>query len=77
MNWRDRISIDPAICHGEAVIKGTRIQVSVILDNLAAGTDEATLLRNYPTLRSDDIHAALADAADLAHERTLPLPKTA
>lgn len=37
MNWRDYITIDPAICHGKAGIKGTRIMVSVILDNLAAG----------------------------------------
>jgi uncharacterized protein (DUF433 family) len=77
VDWRDRITIDPAVCHGEAVIRGTRIQVSVVLDNLAAGTDQATLLGNYPALRSEDIHAALAYAADLAHERTLPLPKTA
>ena len=37
MHWKDRISIDPNICHGKACIKGTRIMVSVILDNLAAG----------------------------------------
>lgn len=37
MNWRDRIISDPAVCHGKACIRGTRIQVSVVLDNLAAG----------------------------------------
>jgi len=36
MNWRERISVDPMICHGKACIKGTRIMVSIILDNLAA-----------------------------------------
>jgi uncharacterized protein (DUF433 family) len=37
MDWRGRISIDPNICHGKACIKGTRVMVSVILDNLAEG----------------------------------------
>jgi uncharacterized protein (DUF433 family) len=37
MNWREYIITDPTICHGKACIKGTRIMVSVILDNLAAG----------------------------------------
>jgi hypothetical protein len=37
MDWRDRISTDPGICHGQACIKGTRIPVSIVLDNLAAG----------------------------------------
>ncbi|OPX21204.1 MAG: hypothetical protein B1H03_07495 [Planctomycetales bacterium 4484_113] len=35
MNWRERIMVDPEICHGQACIKGTRIPVSVIMDNLA------------------------------------------
>jgi len=37
MDWRDRITIDPAVCHGKACIKGTRVMVSVVLDNLGAG----------------------------------------
>jgi uncharacterized protein (DUF433 family) len=37
MSWRDRISVDPSVCHGRVCIKGTRVRVSVILDNLAAG----------------------------------------
>ena len=37
MGWRERISSDPAVCHGLACIKGTRIPVAVVLDNLAAG----------------------------------------
>jgi uncharacterized protein (DUF433 family) len=37
MNWPDYIAIDPIVCHGKACIKGTRIMVSVVLDNLAAG----------------------------------------
>lgn len=37
MNWRDKIIVDPSICRGKACIKGTRIMVSIILDNLAEG----------------------------------------
>ena len=37
MNWRERISVDPEVCHGKACIRGTRVMVSVVLDNLAAG----------------------------------------
>jgi predicted nuclease of predicted toxin-antitoxin system len=37
MEWRERISIGPAVCHGQACVQGTRIAVAVVLDNLAAG----------------------------------------
>lgn len=67
MNWRDRISVDPNICHGKVCIKGTRIMVTVILDNLAGGVSEDEILRNYPTLHPEDIQAALGYAAELAH----------
>jgi uncharacterized protein (DUF433 family) len=75
--WRDRINVDPTICHGRACIKGTRIMVSVILDNLAAGETVATLLDSYPTLRAEDIQAALSYAAELARERIVTLPEAA
>ena len=54
----DRISIDPRICHGKPCIRGTRIFVSIILDNLAAGVAEAELLAAYPALTAQDIRAA-------------------
>ena len=69
MLWRERISVDPHICHGKACIKGTRIMVSVVLDNLAAGESVEAILKSYPTLRLDDIHAALGYAAELTRER--------
>ena len=59
-SWQDRISVDPNVCHGKACIAGTRIMVSVIIDNLAAGVPEEAILHAYPTLQSDDIRAALA-----------------
>lgn len=76
-NWRDRISVDPAICHGKACIKGTRIMISVILDNLASGETIATILRGYPSLQAEDIQAALSYAAELSRERIVALPEVA
>ncbi|MBM4167188.1 MAG: DUF433 domain-containing protein [Ignavibacteria bacterium] len=67
----DRISINPNICHGKACIKGTRIMVSVILDNLAEGVSEEEILKGYPSLTKEDIRAAIGYASDLAHERIL------
>lgn len=76
MNWRERISVDPAVCHGQACIKGTRIMVSVVLDNIAAGVPTDELLKSYPTLAAEDVQAALEYAAELARERTVYLPGT-
>ncbi len=69
MDWRERISVDPLVCHGKACITGTRIMVSVILDNLAAGVSPEEILESYPSLNSEDIQAAIAYAAELARER--------
>jgi uncharacterized protein (DUF433 family) len=74
MDWRERITVDPAICHGQACIKGTRIMASLVLDNLAAGATTDEVLRSYPTLSAADIQAAIAYAAELARERFVRLP---
>ncbi len=74
MDWRERITVDPAICHGQACIKGTRIMVSLVLDNLAAGVAVDDVLRSYPSLTAVDIQAAIAYAAELARERFVRLP---
>ena len=68
-----RIEINPAVCHGKACIKGKRIMVSVILDSLAEGLSDDNILKSYPTLTKEDIHAALEYAAILAREEILPL----
>ena len=73
-NWQDRISVDPRVCHGKACIRGTRVMVSVILDNIAAGVDRSEILSSYPSLTSPDIDAALGYAAELARESTADLP---
>lgn len=77
MNWRDRISVDPSVCHGKTCIRGTRVMVSVILDNLAAGLEKGEILKSYPTLQAEDLQAALDYAAELARERTIYLPPDA
>jgi len=74
MRWQDHITTDPGIMHGAVCFRGTRIPVSVVLDNLAGGTDPAELARNYPSLPSEAIPAALAYAADLARDRVVPIP---
>ena len=74
MNWADYIAVDPAICHGKACIKGTRVMVSVILDNLAAGASVADIFRDYPSVTEEAIRAAIAYAAELSHERVLAIP---
>ena len=61
MNWRERISVDPLVCHGKAYIKGTRIMASVVLDNLAEGVNETEILKSYPSLKPEDIKAAIVE----------------
>jgi len=73
-DWKERISIDPKVCHGRPCIKGTRIWVSLIVDNLAEGMSEQELLEAYPQLTIQDIRAALAYAAEMTRERIIPIP---
>jgi len=74
MSWQDYIVVDPKICHGKACIKGTRIMVSIILDNLAAGLSPDEILRSYPSLSRDAIQAAITYAAELTRERVIAMP---
>jgi uncharacterized protein (DUF433 family) len=71
IDWRQYLVSDAKICHGQLCAKGTRVFVTVILDSLAAKTPREEILRSYPTLRPEHIDAALAYAAELAHEETL------
>ncbi|MDZ7344990.1 MAG: DUF433 domain-containing protein [candidate division KSB1 bacterium] len=64
----DRINIDPKICGGKPCIRGTRIDIAVILDGLAEGLTAEQLIDHYPQLTVDDIRAALAYAAELSRE---------
>jgi uncharacterized protein (DUF433 family) len=68
MNILERIELDPRVCNGRPVIKGTRIPVSVILEQIAEGESWETILAGYPELTREDIHAALHYArASLDH----------
>lgn len=77
MELRERIATDPAVCHGAATIRGTRVPVAVVLDNLAAGLTAEDIVNEYPSLDADDVRAALAYAADVTRERLLPLRESA
>ena len=70
-NWKEYISADPEICHGKTCVKGTRIMVSVILDNLADEMTPEEIVREYPPLTVEGVKAAIAYAAVLTHEEAL------
>lgn len=70
-NWQDQIDINPKVCHGKPCIKGTRIMVSVILDNLAEGLTLEEIVEEYPPLTLENVRAAIAYAATLAREEEL------
>ena len=74
MDWKDLIVVDPNVCHGRACFRGTRVFVSVVLDNLAAGESIESILASYPVLSVESVRAAMAHAADLAAERVIALP---
>lgn len=76
MNWRDHIIVNPSVCHGAPCFTGTRVMVSIVLDNLAAGQAPEAILAEYPSLPPEAIPSAIAFAADLARERVVDLPRS-
>jgi uncharacterized protein (DUF433 family) len=72
MTWRDHIVVDPAVCHGKPCIKGTRVMVSVVLDNIASGETADQIATAYH-LAKEDVQAALQYAAELTRERIVYL----
>lgn len=69
MDWRERIAVDPLVCHGKPCVRGTRVMVSVVLDSLAAGETPDAILASYPSLAAEDVRAVVAYAAELARDR--------
>lgn len=69
----DRISIDPAVCHSQACIRGTRIPVHQIVRMVANGDTVQRILEDYPSLTREDIQAALEYAATRAEEHVGPI----
>ncbi len=70
----NRIRIDPNVCFGKPTIRGTRLWVSLILDQLASGVTADELIAEYPQLTQEDIRAAMAYGAEAARERIIPVP---
>ncbi len=70
-DWQQRIVSRPDVCHGKPCVAGTRIMVSVILDNLAEGLAATEIAAEYPPLTVEDVRAAIAYAAALAREEEL------
>jgi uncharacterized protein (DUF433 family) len=72
----DRIVIDPQICHGKPVIRGTRTPVAIVVGSLAGGMSFEEVEREY-SISADDIRAALAFATELVdQEQHHPLPSS-
>jgi uncharacterized protein (DUF433 family) len=60
MGWEERITVDPAVRSGKPCIKGTRIAVYDVLEDLAGGMTEDQILGDFPDLKREDIRASLA-----------------
>jgi uncharacterized protein (DUF433 family) len=74
MDTQDRIVIDPNICHGKPVIRGTRVPVTVVVGSLAGGMTFEEVQREYD-LAPEDIRAALKFVGELAEQESFhPLP---
>lgn len=69
--WQEFFESKPNVCGGELCAAGTRIPITVILDSLAEGATKEAILHSYPSLKPAHIEAALAYAAELAHEERL------
>lgn len=72
--YNNRIVRDPQICGGEPVFRGTRVTLRTILASLAAGDSTESILSDFPSLKPEDIQAAIAFAAASAEE-DLPVPE--
>ena len=68
----ERIELNPLVCHGKPVIKGTRVMVSTILGALAAGDTMTMILEDYPNIEREDIMAALSFASELSQFEDVP-----
>ena len=75
MNHENRIVRDPQICGGEPVFRGTRVTLRTVLASLATGDSIEAILADFPSLKAEDVQAAIAFAAASAGE-DLPVPAT-
>ena len=71
MSYKDRITIDPEICHGKPTIRGLRYPVEIILELLSAGMTMEEILADYEDLEPEDIQAVLSYAARLSRVKRI------
>jgi uncharacterized protein (DUF433 family) len=71
IDWREHLTSNPQVCHGQICARGTRVLVTNILDSLAEGSSREEILQSYPSLSPEHIDAAIAYAAELAREESL------
>jgi uncharacterized protein (DUF433 family) len=71
VDWREHVTIDPELHHGDPCIKGTRIPVATIIGSLADGMTAEEVIETYPQLTETQIQAALAYAADIMRQDLL------
>jgi uncharacterized protein (DUF433 family) len=75
IKYEDRIVRDTNVCGGVPIIKGTRVRVKVILDNLAEGHTAEQIVKSYPSLAVDDVRAVIAFAAvSFSDDFFFPMP---
>jgi len=70
LDWRERITVDPAMHHGRPTIRGMRISVQDVLDYLGSGMSIDEVLSDFPDLKPEDIQASIAYAAEQMRKRT-------
>ena len=73
MSWKNLLSSDPEICGGQICVKGTRVMISVILDNLAEGSTIDEILENYPTLTREGVLAAIKYASEISKDEIVAI----
>lgn len=71
MTRLERITMDPAVCHGSPCIRGMRYPVELIIDLLASGATSEQVMIDYPDLELDDILAALEFAGNVTRTRSV------
>ena len=73
MNYKKLITKNPKTCGGQLVLKGTRVTVKTVLASLASGDTPEKILKEYPSLKKEHVHAVIRLAASLAND-DLPFP---
>ena len=70
-SYRDRITVNPEICHGKPTVRNLRYPVEMLLELLASGMTQEEILADYPDLEQDDLKACFWFAAQLTHVKSI------